>query len=45
MQIMVGSAVVEFVKVALVKNARKRFVDGTHMLAVFEQVCPKPHRF
>ena len=39
-QAMVGPAVVEFVKVALAKEARKRFVDGTHMLAVFEQVCP-----
>ena len=40
MQAMVGSAVVDFVKVALEKKARKRFVDGSHMLAVFEQVSP-----
>lgn len=32
---------VEFVTVALAKKARKRFPDGTHMLAVFEQVRPR----
>ena len=39
MQAMVGSAVAKFVKVAL-GHAQKRFKDGRHMLAAFEQVCP-----
>ena len=37
--IMVGSAVVKFVEKALEKRVKDRFQDGTHMLAVFEQVC------
>lgn len=45
MQAMVGSAVSDFVNVALEKRAKKRFLDGTHMLAIFEQVRPKRYPF
>ncbi|KAJ1469072.1 hypothetical protein T484DRAFT_1852918 [Baffinella frigidus] len=38
----VGDAVGDFLSVALAKEAKKRFPDGTHMLAVFEQVCKNP---
>jgi hypothetical protein len=40
LQAWVGDAVGDFLSVALAKEAKKRFPDGTHMLAVFEQVMP-----
>ena len=35
----------DFVSVALAKEAKKRFRDGTHMLAVFEQVTGETRQF